>query len=101
MRGQLAIARDLACWRWVQASCGELRIDDFARAEVGRRIRDLENEMRHRLLPFAQASIDTEGVEWIYEGEVVAVESRASLNRFLSENVRQSFFPRPPFFAMN
>ena len=44
--GHLAIARDLACWRWVRASCGELRIDDFARAEVERRIRDLENELR-------------------------------------------------------
>ena len=34
--GHLVIARDLGCWRWIRANCGELRIDDFARAEVER-----------------------------------------------------------------
>ena len=94
-REQLAIARNLACWRWVQANCDELRIDDFARAEVGRRIRDLESELRIRLLPFAQASMEAEGVEWIRDGEAVAVKSRAGLNRFLSRVCDEVFFNAP------
>ena len=94
-RRHLAIARDLACWRWVQTNCGELRIDDFARAEVGRRIRDLENEMRQCLLPFARVSAETAGVEWIHDGEAVTIESRAGLNRFLSELCDRVFHMAP------
>ena len=93
--GHLAIARDLACWRWIRASCGELRIDDYARAEVERRIRDLENGLRERLLPFGQANTDAPGVEWLHEGEVVRIESRAALNRFLSEMCDRAFDKTP------
>ncbi len=93
--GILAIARDLACWRWVQASCGELRIDDFARAEVERRIRDLENELRGRLLPFGQANAAELGVEWLHEGDVVRIESRAALSRFLSDVCDRTFDKAP------
>lgn len=93
--GDLAIARDLACWRWVRASCGELRIDDFARAEVERRIRDLENELRGRLLPFGQANAAEPGVEWLHEGNVVQIESRAGLNRFLSDVCDRTFDKAP------
>ena len=74
--GHLAMARDLACWRWIRATCGELRIDDYARAEVERRIWDLENGLRGRLLPFGQAGADGAGVEWLHEGQVVRIESR-------------------------
>jgi len=93
--GNLAIARDLACWRWIRTSCGELRIDDFARAEVERRIRDLENELRERLLPFGQANADEAGGQWLYEGEVVRIESRAELNRFLSDVCDRVFRKAP------
>lgn len=93
--GHLAIARDLACWRWIRSSCGELRIDDYARAEVERRIRDLENGLRGRLLPFGQANTDAPGVEWLHEGEVVRIESRAALNRFLSDMCDQAFDKTP------
>ena len=93
--GHLAIARDLACWRWIRASCGELRIDDYARAEVERRIRDLENGLRGRLLPFGQATADAAGVEWLHEGEVVRIESRAALNRFLSDVCDRTFDKAP------
>ena len=93
--GHLAIARDLACWRWVRTSCGELRIDDFARAEVERRIRDLENELRGRLLPFGQANAAEPGVEWLHEGAVVRIESRAGLNRFLSDVCDRTFDQAP------
>ena len=93
--GHLAIARDLACWRWVRASCGELRIDDFARAEVERRIRELENELRGRLLPFGQANAAEPGVEWLHEGDMVRIESRAGLNRFLSDVCDRTFDKAP------
>ena len=93
--GHLAIARDLACWRWVRASCGELRIDDFARAEVERRIRDLENELRGRLLPFGQANVDGPSMEWLHEGAAVPIESRAGLNRFLSDVCDRVFDKAP------
>ncbi len=93
--GHLAIARDLACWRWVRTSCGELRIDDFARAEVERRIRDLENELRVRLLPFGQATVDAAGIEWLHKGEPVLIKSRAGLNRFLSEVCDRAFDKAP------
>ena len=93
--GHLAIARDLACWRWIRATCGELRIDDFARAEVERRIRDLENAARGHLLPFGQASAAEPGVEWLHEGEVVRIESRAGLNRFLSDVCDRVFDKAP------
>ena len=93
--GHLAFARDLACWRWVRASCGELRIDDFARAEVERRIRDLENALRGHLLPFGQANAAEPGVEWLYQGDVVRIESRAGLNRFLSDVCDRTFDKAP------
>ena len=93
--GHLAIARDLACWRWIRASCGELRIDDYARAEVERRIRDLENGLRGRLLPFGQVNTDAPGVEWLHEGKVVPIESRAALNRFLSDVCDHAFHQTP------
>ena len=93
--GHLAIARDLACWRWVRMNCGELRIDDFARAEVERRMRDLENELRGRLLPFGQANVAEPGVEWFHDGEMVRIESRAALSRFLSD-VCDRVFDRAP-----
>ena len=93
--GHLVIARDLACWRWIRANCGELRIDDFARAEVERRIRDIENELRWRLLPFGQANAAEPGVEWLHEGDVVRIESRAGLNRFLSDLCDRSFDKAP------
>ena len=93
--GHLVIARDLACWRWIRANCGELRIDDFARAEVERRIRDIENELRGRLLPFGQANAAEPGVEWLHEGDVVRIESRAGLNRFLSDLCDRSFDKAP------
>ena len=91
----LALARDLACWRWVRANCGELRIDDFARAEVERRIRGLENELRGRLLPFGQANAVEPGVEWLHEGDVVRIESRGGLNRFLSDVCDRTFDKAP------
>lgn len=93
--GHLAIARDLACWRWVRSNCGELRIDDFARAEVERRMRDLENELRGRLLPFSQANAADPGVEWWHDGEVLRIESRAALNRFLSDVCDRVFDKAP------
>ena len=93
--GHLAIARDLACWRWVRVSCGELRIDDFARAEVERRIRNLENELRGHLLPLGQANAAEPGVEWLHKGEVVGIKSRAGLNRFLSDVCDQTFDQTP------
>ena len=93
--GHLALVRDLACWRWVRATCGELRIDDFARAEVERRIRDLENELRGRLLPFGQANPCAPGVQWLHDGEVVRIESRAALNRFLSDVCDRVFDKAP------
>ena len=91
----LAIARDLACWRWVGDNCGELRIDDFARAEVDRRVRDLENELRRHLLPFGQANVDGPGVEWLHDGETVPIESRAELSRFLSDVCDKVFYEAP------
>ncbi len=91
----LVIARDLACWRWVRRNCGELRIDDFARAEVERRMRDLENELRGRLLPFGQADAAEPGVEWLHEGEEVRIESRAGLSRFLSDLCDRAFDKSP------
>lgn len=93
--GHLVIARDLACWRWIRANCAELRIDDFARAEVERRIRDTENELRRRLLPFGQANTAEPGVEWLHEGEVIRIDSRAGLNRFLSNLCDRSFNQAP------
>ena len=91
----LSIARDLASWRWVRASCGELRIDDFARAEVERRIRDLKNELQERLMPFGQANAAELGVEWLHEGDVVRIESRAELSRFLSDVCDRAYYEAP------
>ncbi|MDE0421013.1 MAG: hypothetical protein OXK76_09025 [Gammaproteobacteria bacterium] len=93
--GHLALARDLACWRWVRTACGELRIDDFARAEVERRMRDLENELRRRLLPFGQANVHEAGVEWLHEGDAVRIESRGVLHRFLSDMCDRTFDKSP------
>jgi len=93
--GHLAVARDLACWRWVRTACGELRIDDFARAEVERRVRDLENELRRRLLPFGQANAHEAGVEWLHDGDAVRIGSRGALHRCLSDICDRTFHKSP------
>lgn len=92
---QLVVGRDLACWRWVRAECRELRIDDFARAEVTRRIEHLENEMRRSLLPFAHMTADTNPADWFHDGKEVVVPSRADLSRFLSEICDGAFSQAP------
>ncbi|MYK30442.1 MAG: hypothetical protein F4051_01595 [Boseongicola sp. SB0670_bin_30] len=93
--GHLAVARDLACWRWIRTNCGELRIDDFARAEVERRVRNLENELRGWLLPFGQANTAERRVDWLHQGKVARIESRAELNRFLSDVCDRTFDKAP------
>ncbi len=81
----LALAQDLIRWKWVQTNCRELRIDDLARAEVERRVRYLENELRNRLAPFAQVDTGAAAAHWFHEGKEADIASRAALNRFLSE----------------
>ena len=93
--GHLAIARHLSCWKWVRENCGELRIDDFARAEVERRIREMESELRLKLLSVGDNVTNANSVEWLYEGEAEAIDSRASLNRFLSDMCDRVFHSSP------
>ena len=93
--GDLALARDLACWRWVGTNCHELRIDDLARDEVKRRIQHLENELWNRLAPFTRVDTDTTAAHWVYEGKKIKIASRTALKRFLSEICDKVFFQTP------
>lgn len=88
----LTLSYELKCWKWVAESCKELRMDDLARGEVHRNIREREQQLQSRLSPF---DFDANGANWFYRGKPMAFESRTELSRKLS-SICDDVFDKAP-----
>ncbi len=91
----VARAHDLACWRWIHSNCQELRIDDVARGEVGRRIDALETELLRELTSLSRPGEALGREVWYRNGRELEVGSRAELSRFLSDICDEVFSEAP------
>ena len=78
----LVISHQLQCWKWIEANCEELRMDDLARSEVARSISGLDQRLQSRLAPLAFGHGTT---DWFYAGQRETIADRAALSRRLSE----------------
>jgi hypothetical protein len=91
---ELAMAHELAVWRWIESHCPELRMDDLARREVALRVASTEEALENALRPFAGAGGGDEEI-WIHRGKSVRIGSRRDLNRRLSEICDEVFGSGP------
>ena len=78
----LIISHQLQCWKWIEANCAELRMDDLARSEVQRSISGLDHRLQSRLAPLA---FGHGAADWFYAGHQETITDRAALSRRLSE----------------
>ena len=78
----LTISHQLQCWKWIEANCAELRMDDLARTEVERNISGLDQRLQSRLAPLA---FGHGAADWYYAGRRETIADRAALSRRLSE----------------
>ncbi|MEZ5709870.1 MAG: hypothetical protein R3E02_10835 [Blastomonas sp.] len=78
----LNLSHQLRCWKWIETSCTELRMDELARGEVVRSITSLEQRLQARLAPIAFGN-GTD--DWYYVGKQIAIADRAALSRQLSQ----------------
>lgn len=86
-------AHELAMWRWIRENCGELRVDDLARAEVGARVAAAEIALSEAVSPLA--SLGRGGDVWLHEGREVPVTSAGDLSRLLSHACDEVFNQTP------
>lgn len=91
---ELATAHELAVWRWVEANCPGLRMDDLARREVQSRISTAEDALESALRPFVDPASSQEE-SWLHLGRTVRIQSRRELNRKLSEICDEVFAAGP------
>lgn len=78
----LVISHQLQCWKWIEANCEELRMDDLARSEVERSKSGLDQRLQSRLAPLA---FGRGAADWFYAGQRETISDRAALSRRLSE----------------
>jgi hypothetical protein len=91
----LAVAWDLALWRWIEQNCGDLRVDDLARREVRGRIESASETLLASLEPFGRPSSAGANEVWVYRGKLLDVPSRSHLNRKLSDICDKVFVDGP------
>lgn len=92
----LSAAHELSVWRWVDANCQELALDDLARREVRERVRTTGDRLADALTPFTRpvTSEEAEGV-WLVAGERVDLPDRAALHRILSRICDERYWAAP------
>jgi hypothetical protein len=80
----LATAREVLIWRWVESNCKELRADDFARREVQTRLAGVQHRLHDSLAPFVNPSTG-DAAEWIHRGRKLEIGTKRSLSQKLSD----------------
>jgi hypothetical protein len=90
----LSVAQELATWRWIEANCQELRVDDLARREVRSRIGAAEDAIKSALRPFVNPTGEAEE-RWFHLGRPVRIATKGDLTRKLSE-ICDEVFPGTP-----
>ena len=78
----LNLSHQLRCWKWIETSCTELRMDELARGEVARNIGSFEQRLQARLAPI---TFGNGAEDWYHFGRQVAIKDRAALSRQLSQ----------------
>lgn len=92
----LATAHELQVWRWVDANCPDLAMDDLARREVRERVRSTGERLAGALAPFARPATGEEAeTTWLYDGAVVELRDRAALHRLLSRICDETYRSAP------
>ncbi len=81
---ELAAAHELALWRWIDANCPELQVDDLARREVRSRISAAGDALEAAIRPFSDPCGSHEET-WLHMRKTVRLDSKRALNRKLSE----------------
>jgi hypothetical protein len=94
---ELATARELRLWQWIQNHCQELRVDDFARSEVKRRLDELSCDLEGRLSSFLafEGSATTRRGAWYYQSHELEIPDRKSLNQKLSDIFDKMYHASP------
>ncbi len=93
----LSIARELRLWQWIQSNCLELRVDEFARSEVKKRLDELSSNLEQRLssfLVFEDAIIGRRG-RWFYQSQELDIPDRKALNQNLTEICDELYHASP------
>lgn len=83
----LSLARELRIWQWIQHTCQELRVDEFGRNEVKRRLDELTVELEQRLssfLAFEDSPVWRKRY-WLHQSRKLDIPDRKSLNQRLSD----------------
>ena len=92
----LSNSYELSCWKWIRENCHELRVDDVARAEVDKRIREYKNLISNSLSPYLEISESSSHDCWFYMGsEIKSIKSRSTLNAHLSSMCNKVYFNAP------
>ena len=86
----LKAAHELALWKWIDANCPELRIDDTARREVRARVAAAEEAVSEAVRPFADLGASADET-WMQGGKEVEVGSRKDLSLRLSQTCDEVF----------
>lgn len=87
-------AHELSMWRWISASCEELRVDDLARGEVASRLAAAEAALGRTLSAFARPSVG-DGSTWFDRGTRLGLPGAADLSRHLSDMLDEAFAGAP------
>jgi hypothetical protein len=96
-QADLSMARELRLWQWIQSNCQELRVDEFARSEVKKRLDELSSNLEQRLssfLVFEDAIIGRRG-RWFYQSEELDIPDRKALNQKLTEICDEIYHASP------
>ncbi|MBD8640242.1 hypothetical protein [Sphingomonas sp. CFBP 13733] len=87
-------AHELGMWRWISASCEELRVDDLARGEVAARLAAAEAALGRTLSAFARPTVGDSST-WFDRGVQLELPGAADLSRHLSDMLDEAFAGTP------
>ena len=86
-------AHELAVWRWVQDNCGELKVDELARVEVGERVATAEEALTRATALLSSASSSREETWW-FKGNPINFEAEG-LSGLLSNICDKAYHKAP------
>jgi len=85
-QADLKVATEVRIYERIQATCKELRVDDFARREVEQSLDRVRRQLEERLAKVATfgQTAGPEDIVWLHLGKVAKIDSRRELSKRLS-----------------
>jgi hypothetical protein len=83
--GQLVLARDLLCWKYIEKGCEELKVDAHAKREVHRTIDNMTERMLLELADLYAPANNRGQTVFYHQGRAVSLDTGRDLNRWVSE----------------